>query len=183
MLEKVANATPHAVDGAFFGLAEQDFELCKDLLDRIEIRAVGWKEDEPCTCGSDCPADSGPLVGAEIVHDDNVAGLERWHQQLLDIGTEALAVDWPVDDAGRNDPVVPECREEGHRPPVAVRDLSLERDAPSPPTMGTGHVGLCPGLINEDETGRIDFRLVPSPPGAAARDIRTILLGREYGFF
>jgi hypothetical protein len=25
--------------------------------------------------------------------------------------------------------------------------------------------------------------LVPSPPGAAARDVRTILLGREHGFF
>jgi hypothetical protein len=25
--------------------------------------------------------------------------------------------------------------------------------------------------------------LVPSPPGAAARDIRTILLSREHGFF
>jgi hypothetical protein len=25
--------------------------------------------------------------------------------------------------------------------------------------------------------------LVSSPPGAAARDVRTILLGREHGFF
>jgi hypothetical protein len=25
--------------------------------------------------------------------------------------------------------------------------------------------------------------LVPSPPGAAARDVRTILLGCEHGFF
>lgn len=174
---------PHAFDGAFFGFAEQDFELCEDLLDRIEVRAIGRKEDEPCARSSDGFSDSGALVGAEIVHDDNVAGLERWHQQLLDIGTEALAVDRPVDDAGRSNPVVPERCEEGHRPPMAVRSLSLERDAPSPPTMGTGHVGLRPGLIDEDQTGGFDFRLVPSPPGAATRDIRAILLRREHGFF
>jgi hypothetical protein len=78
---------------------------------------------------------------------------------------------------------VPECREESHRPPMAVWDLSPERGAPMPPAMGPGHVGLCPGLIDEDETGRIDFRLVSSPPGAAACDVRTILFGREHGFF
>jgi hypothetical protein len=182
-LEKVSNAMPHTVDGAFFRLAEQDFELCEDLLDRVEVGAIGWQEDEPGARGTDGPPDSLALVGAEIVHDDNVAGLQRWHQQLLDIGSEALTVDRPVDDAGRRDPVVPECREEGHRAPMAVWDLSPERGAPSPPAMGSAHVGLCPGLIDKDETGRIDFRLVPSPPGAAARDVRTILLGREHGFF
>jgi hypothetical protein len=122
-------------------------------------------------------------MGAEIIHHDNVAGLERWHQQLRDIGTEAFAVDRPIDDAGCCDPVVPKCSEEGHRPPVTVGDLSPERNAPPPPAMGAGHVGLRPGLIDEDETGRIDFRLVSSPPGTAARDVRTILLGREHGFF
>jgi hypothetical protein len=49
--------------------------------------------------------------------------------------------------------------------------------------MGPRHVGLCPRLIDEDETSRIDFMLVPLPPGAAAGDIRSILLGREHGFF
>ena len=182
-LEKGADAAPDAVDGAFVSLAEQDFKLCEDLLDRVEVGAIGRQEDESGARGADGPSDSVALVGAEIVHDDNVAGLERWHQHLLDIGTEALAVDRAVDDAGRSDPVVPECSEEGHGPPMAVRDLSPEWDAPSPPAMGAGHVGLRPGLIDEDETGRIDFRLVPSPPGAAACDVRTILLGREHGFF
>ena len=133
MLEKVANSTPDAVDGAFFRLSEQDFELCEDLFDRIEVGTIGWQEDEPGARGTDGPSDSVALVGAKIVHDDNVAGAERWHQQLLDIGTEALTVDRPVDDAGRRDPVVSECREEGHRAPMAVRDLGPERGASSPP--------------------------------------------------
>ena len=136
VLEKVANATPHAIDSALFGLSKQGFELCEDLLDRVEVGAVGRQEEEPGARGADRLPDSGSLVGAEIIHDDNVAGLERWHQQLLDIGTEAFAVDRPVDDAGRHDLVVPECRKECHRPPMAMRNLSPERDAPSPPAMG-----------------------------------------------
>ena len=122
-------------------------------------------------------------MGAEIVHNDDIAGLEGRHQHLLDIGAEALAVDRPVDDAGRGDAVMPECRKEGHRAPMAVWNLSPERGPTSPPAMGTGHVGLCPRLIDEDETSRIDFKLVPLPPGAAAGDVRAILLGREHGFF
>lgn len=182
-MEKAADPAPNTFNGTLFGFAEQDFELCEDLLDRIEVGAIGRQEDKPGAGGADRLADGLALMRAEIVHDDDVAGLERWHQHLLDIGAEALTVDWPVDDARRGDAVMPECGEEGHRPPVAVRDLSPERGTPSPPTMSAGHVGLGPGLVDEDETGRIDFRLVPLPPGAAAHDVRTILLGCEHGFF
>ena len=41
VLEKRANASPDAFDGAFVSLAEQDFEFCEDLLDRIEVGASG----------------------------------------------------------------------------------------------------------------------------------------------
>jgi hypothetical protein len=45
-------------------------------------------------------------VGSEIVEDDDVARLERRHEELFDIGVEALAVDGPVEQAGRVDAVV-----------------------------------------------------------------------------
>jgi hypothetical protein len=47
----------------------------------------------------------------------------------------------------------------------------------------TDHVGLRPGLVDEDEAGRIDFPLMPLPAGTAVRDVRPILLGRDHGFF
>ncbi len=53
VLEKIADATPDAIDGAFFRLAEQDFELCEDLLDRIEVGAIGWQEDKPGAGGAE----------------------------------------------------------------------------------------------------------------------------------
>jgi hypothetical protein len=183
VLEQAADAAPNTFRGALLGLAKQDSQLCEDLLDRIEVGAVRRQEDEPRVDGADSPADRSPFVGAEIVHHHDIAGLQCRHQHLLDISAEALAVDRPIDDAGRDDPIVPECGKEGHRTPMAVWNLSPERDPTSPPAMGTGHVGLCPRLIDEDETRRIDFKLMPLPPGAAASDVRTILFGREYGFF
>ena len=99
MLKKAADAAPDAVDGAFLSFAEQDFQFCEDLLDRIEVGAIRRQEDEPSPGGADGPSDSVALVGAEIVHHDNVAGLERWYQYLLDISTEALAIDRPAQGA------------------------------------------------------------------------------------
>jgi hypothetical protein len=45
------------------------------------------------------------LVGAQIVHDDDVAGGQGRRQNLLDIGEELFAVDGAVEDTGRGDAV------------------------------------------------------------------------------
>ena len=108
------------------------------------------------------------FVRAEVVHDDDVARLQRRHQELLDVGHEALAVDRAVDDAGRGDAVVAQRGEEGHGAPVAVRHLGAQRRAAAMPAVGARHVGLGPGLVDEDEAGRIDASLVALPPARAA---------------
>lgn len=79
--------------------------LGEGLFDRIGVGGVGWQEPEPCAGGFDALADSRGLVAAEIVHDDNVAGLEGGHQLLLDISAQALAIDRPVEDTRRGEPV------------------------------------------------------------------------------
>ena len=42
--------------------------------------------------------DAGDLVGPEIVGHDDVAGLQGRHQDLCDVGAEALAIDRAVED-------------------------------------------------------------------------------------
>jgi hypothetical protein len=46
------------------------------------------------------------LVTAEIVHDDDVAFAKLGHEDLLDVGSKALAIDRPVKKPRRVDPVV-----------------------------------------------------------------------------
>jgi hypothetical protein len=62
-------------------------------------------------------------VGAEIVEDHDVPRLQRRHEELFDIGVEALAVDGPVEQAGGIDAVVAQGGEESRGLPLAVRDL------------------------------------------------------------
>ena len=65
--------------------------------------------------GSDIPdrlAHRLSFVGSEIVEDDDVARLQRRHEELIDIGAETLAVDGSVKQAGRVDAVVAQGGEE-----------------------------------------------------------------------
>jgi hypothetical protein len=66
---------------------------------------------------------------------------------------------------------------------MAMRHLGPEALAARRPASEGRHVRLGPGLVDEDEAGWIDLRLMPLPPGAAARDVRAILLAGEDGFF
>ncbi len=59
-------------------------------------------------------------MAAEIVHDHNVAWAEAWHQNLLDIGEEAFAVDRNIEDARRCHLADPQGGEEGQGLPMTV---------------------------------------------------------------
>jgi hypothetical protein len=49
--------------------------------------------------------------------------------------------------------------------------------------VGPGHVGLGPGLVDEDQPARIKLSLVALPPRSLARHVWPILLGRVQAFF
>ena len=124
-----------------------------------------------------------PFVGSQIVEDDDVVALEGRDEELLDVGEKPLAVDRAVEHAGRVDAIVAQRGQEGRGLPVAVRDLGDEPFSARRPAVGPGHVGLGPGLVDEDETRRIGALLMASPAPAVALDVRTILLARDQRLF
>lgn len=112
----------------------------------------------------------------EIVHNDDVAGAERWGQDLLHIDFESAAVDRSVQDhrrhhATRTQPC-DKCRcfampvREAHTQPLAFRTSSVR----------ARHVGRSPGFINEDQSLRIEIELRLEPATAALQHVWTILL-------
>ena len=101
----------------------------------------------------------GRLVAAEVVHDDDVALLEDGNELLFDIGAEALAVDRAVGDAGGREFIAAQCREEGQRPPVAVRREAPHPSAFRPPSTQRRHAGLDPGLVDEHQAAGIEAGL------------------------
>jgi hypothetical protein len=122
-------------------------------------------------------------VGAEVVEDHNVARLEGRDEELFDIGAEAFAVDGAVEQAGRFDPVAAQGGEEGCALPVAMRNLVDEALSLRRPAAQAGHVGLRPGLVDEDQSPGIDKALIGPPSFAVAADVRAILLAREKRLF
>jgi len=183
VIEEFADSPPCGLECSFFGFAQERFELGKDLLNRVEVWAIGREEEEPGAPVSNRLANRLSFVAAKVVHDDDVAWPEGWRQHLAHIGREPFPVDRPVQHEGGVDPVVAQRRDEGHGPPVAVGGLRDQRLSPCAPAMGTDHVGLGPGLVNENEPGGINLSLVFLPSGALAGHVRAILFDGEHGFF
>src|ERR1700730_17457632 len=151
--------------------------------ERIVIMPVGRQKEQLGACRANGAAHGFPLVTSEIVHDDNVAGLERWHQYLLDIGEEGLPIDRAVDDARRVDSIAAERGQKSERLPVAMRNLRHQPYAARAAPMSARHIGLGPGLIDENHARRIQLVLVLLPSRAPPGDVRTILLAGAQAFF
>jgi hypothetical protein len=107
----------------------------------------------------------------------------RGHQELLDIGAKAGAVDWPVDDTGRGDAIVAQRRYKRQRAPTALRHLGDQAGAASAASMAAGHVGLGPGLVDEHQALGVKPALIRLPPDPAASDVGAILLTGVQSFF
>src|ERR1700753_4245849 len=96
---------PSILDGSLLSLSHPMLDLGERLLDGIEVRRIFWQEPQPCAGSLDGVADRPGFVGAEIVENDDVAGLEGWDQLLAHIGAKALAVDRAVKDAWSGEPI------------------------------------------------------------------------------
>src|SRR5687768_17364368 len=123
------------------------------------------------------------LVGAEIVDDDDVARLERRHEDLLDVLKEALAIDRSVDEPRRGEPIVTQSGQEGHGLPAAVWRLAWQALSARRPSAKRRHIGLGPGFVDEDQAGGIDAVLVGDPLLAATRYIRPVALAGDQRLF
>ena len=116
-------------------------------------------------------------MAAQIVHDDDIARGERRQQALFDIGQKAGAIQRAIEDTRSSHAVVAQRRHEGQRLPVAVRAGRPQPLAPGAAAMAAGHVGLGPGLVQEDEPAGIKLALRALPLPAAPRDVRPLLFG------
>jgi len=121
----VRRCVSRCLDGAFGGLAQQGLELGKDLLDRIEVWAVGRQEEQLGAGSANSLTHGLALMAAEIVDDDDVARFEDWNEHLFDVRQEASPVDQdPSMTHGASIRVVAQGRQKGQRSPVALRNLA-----------------------------------------------------------
>ena len=119
----------------------------------------------------------------EVVEDDDVARAKHRQQELLDVGAEDDPVDRTVDDARGGERIGSERGQEGERAPAAVGREALQPLAFDAPAADRGHVGLDPGLVDENEAFRVEMLNRPLPASTPPGDVWPMLLTGECGFF
>jgi len=122
-------------------------------------------------------------VTTEIVHDDDVTFAQRRHKHRGDVGAKGLAIDRPLQKPGRIDPIEAQRSDKSHGLPASLRGLSGQALAAESPAAQRGHVGLGPGLVDEDQALRLDATLILCPLRASPRHVGTIAFGGHQAFF
>ena len=125
-------------------------------------------------------------MGAEIVHDDDVAFLERRAENPLNIGSEDLRVGRTSDGHTRRRAIQADGRDHGGGPPVTARRGGMNPFATLCAPTQAGHVGLGTAFVDEDEPrqGLVEERLAPFDPMLARPpDLGTPMLAGPEGLF
>lgn len=158
------------------GLSHGMLDLGEELFDWIEIGAVGRQEEQSGSGLADDASNVPAFVAAKIVEHDDVAGLECLDELGLDVGLEGLPVDRSVQHPWRIDAVIAERGDEGHCLPVGMGRMGDKPLVACAPASERSHVGLDPGLVEKDQTVRIDAALTLFPLLAPPCQLRPVLL-------
>jgi hypothetical protein len=170
-------------NGSFHRAPHQVFDFGEDLLDRIQVRAVGRQKHQMRARVTDHVTHCLSLVAAKIIQHDDVSWFQGFEKFVSDISLEGLAVDWPIEHSWRVDPVTAQRGQEGHCLPMAMRHMGDEPLAAGTPATQRRHVGFDPGLVDEDQTALINLALMGLPSGAVTSELWPQLFSRKNGFF
>jgi hypothetical protein len=165
------------------GGAQEGFQFRECELDRIEVRTIGREKS------NDRPdlLDRGPhfrlLVGREVIEDEDIAGAQRRHQHLFDVGEERRTINGPIEHRGRAHPLETERSDDGVCFPVTARRVIAEADATRATAVAPQQIGRHTAFIEKDILTDIVERLPLAPASAFSGDVGPALFVGVYGFF
>ena len=182
-LQRDCDKLDDLVEGARSRGAEEGFQLRKRELDRIEVRTIGWEKAETGPDAFNGGLHLRLLVDHQVVEDDNVAGAQRGHQHLLDIGEERRIVERAIEDRGRLQSIETERRDDGVRLPMPARRVIAQPLAAGTSAIATQQIGRDARLVEEEIAPRIVQRQRVLPAPARRSDISAPLFVGVYRFF
>ncbi len=159
------------------------FSFANASRNRIEVRTVFRQKPELRVDGFDRSSHRGALVTRQVVQDDDVAGRERWHQDLLDVGQKTGAVDRPIKHGWRGEACHAQRPEKRRGVPAAIRRVVGDPGAGQPTAIAANQIGPHTTLIEKHEARGIERRRRGAPGRAGAADVSAIVFRRVYRFF
>lgn len=138
-------------------LAEQRLQLAPGELDRVQVGRVRRQVQHASAGGLDEPANVRSLVGADVVEHDDVAGLQLAEEDSLEEGLEDLGVRRAFDRHHGADAVHVESADHRGDGARVARDGPVRALATRRASVLAGHREVAAGLVDEDESPRVEF--------------------------
>ena len=124
---------PQVLDGAPTCSAAQRFQFREPEFDRIQVGALRRQVPELRARRLDPLADALDVMGGQVIHHDDVAGLERRDEDLIEVGEKTVPVHRPLEQPGRGQAGDPQRPHERAGLPVMMRRVIVHaRPAPAP---------------------------------------------------
>ena len=183
MRETLPEERPERLDGPTTGRADKGFELRETELDGIQVRTVRRQVPELRACGFDPLADALNVMGAQVVHHEDVAGLKRRDEDLVEVGEKTVPVHRSIEQPRRGQAGHPQCPHECAGLPVMMRRMIVDARAAPTPAVAPQQVRRDPTFIEKREAGRINRGGDPLPVRPGRSDVGAILFGRADRFF
>jgi len=172
-----------ALEGALSGLTQVGLKFGEGHFNGVEIGAVGRKVKQGGPGGLDGELDAFDLVGGEVVADDQVAREQFRAQHFVQVSQEGRAIHGAIEQPRGGEAIVAQRGDEGGTLPVPMRHGGQAALAALASPVKAGHLGIKPGLVQEDQPANIPGRLLLAPNLAGRLKLRPILLGGAQGFF
>ena len=119
----------------------------------------------------------------QVVEHDHVAGTERRHQHLFDVGAKRRRVEWAIEDRGRHEAVEPQAGHDRMRLPMTTRRVVVQSRATRAAPIPAQQIGRDAALIEKNVLAHIAQGLPRLPLATGRGDIRPALFVGVYGFF
>ena len=164
-------------DGAGLERAQLLFDLCPALFDRVKVRRVGWQVTK-CGSGSfDEVAYAVDFVRSEVIHDDQLTGLQLRTQDVFEVSSEDVTIGGRFDRHRSHPSGNADRSQYGQCPPASGRNSFFNARPVQRTSVTPRHFRGDAALVNEDELRRIDLSGFLLPEPALAFDSLTVLLG------
>jgi hypothetical protein len=163
--------------------AEERLEFGKRLFDRIEVGTIGREKPDVRADGFDRSTDLELFVDDEVIEDDDIAGAERRHEDLFDVGKKAHIIDRAIEDRRGADPIGGQGGDHGRRLPMTAARVLVQPGATRTATVAAQEIGGDAALVEKYVLAGVVHRQRVTPRAALRRDISPSLFVGVYGFF